>query len=99
MKIFLYNFFCCRTASAAASGSVRSLADDEDEVDSDSNDETAKLDVNDIAESSVWTNLIFNAIFCSEQSFQLLLGLSNFLLCKFTGSQFVFSCTRMMLIL
>ncbi|KAL0347078.1 UNVERIFIED_CONTAM: Double-strand break repair protein MRE11 [Sesamum calycinum] len=36
----------------AASASVRSMADEEDEVDSDSNDETAKLDVNDIADSS-----------------------------------------------
>ncbi|KAL3839786.1 hypothetical protein ACJIZ3_024377 [Penstemon smallii] len=40
-----------RNASVAASGSVRSIADEED-VDSDSNDETAKLDVNDIADSS-----------------------------------------------
>ncbi|KAI3471967.1 hypothetical protein Pfo_028655, partial [Paulownia fortunei] len=41
-----------RSASVAASASVRSLADEEDEVDSDSNDETAKLEVNDIADSS-----------------------------------------------
>ncbi|KAK4481165.1 hypothetical protein RD792_012046 [Penstemon davidsonii] len=40
-----------RNASVAASGSVRSIAD-EDDVDSDSNDETAKLGVNDIADSS-----------------------------------------------
>ncbi|CAA0837870.1 Double-strand break repair protein MRE11 [Striga hermonthica] len=41
-----------RPASAAASASVRSLVDEDDEVDSDSNDETAKLDANDIADSS-----------------------------------------------
>ncbi|KAL6574959.1 meiotic recombination [Orobanche minor] len=40
-----------RPASVAASASVRSLADEE-EVDSDSNDETAIFDANDIADSS-----------------------------------------------
>ncbi|XP_057777830.1 double-strand break repair protein MRE11 isoform X2 [Salvia miltiorrhiza] len=41
-----------RSASVAAAASVRSLADEEDEVDSDSNDETARVDVNDIADDS-----------------------------------------------
>lgn len=41
-----------RFASTAASASVQSLADDEDSVDSDSNDETEKFDVKDIDGSS-----------------------------------------------
>lgn len=49
-----FKWRCCRSASAAASASVRSIADNEDVVDSESNDETAKLDVNDIDDSSVW---------------------------------------------
>ena len=44
---------CCRSASVAAAVPVQSLADEEDEVDSDSNDETARVDVNDIADDSV----------------------------------------------
>lgn len=41
-----------RSASTAASASVQSLVDDEDIVDSDSNDETEKFDVKDIDGSS-----------------------------------------------
>ncbi|XP_073139940.1 double-strand break repair protein MRE11 isoform X1 [Henckelia pumila] len=41
-----------RSASVAASASVQSLADDEEIVDSDSNDETEKFDVKDIDGSS-----------------------------------------------
>lgn len=51
----------CRPASTAAAASVRSLADEDDEVDSDSNDETARVDVNDVADSSVSTNLLYKA--------------------------------------
>ncbi|KAL3628334.1 meiotic recombination [Castilleja foliolosa] len=41
-----------RPSAVAASASFRSLADEDDEVNSDSNDETAKFDANDIANSS-----------------------------------------------
>lgn len=55
----------CRSASVAAAASVRSLADEDDEVDSDSNDESARVDVNDIADDSVFTNFLYEAYFCS----------------------------------
>lgn len=44
----------CRSASVAAAASVRSIADDEDNVDSGSSDEAWKKGVNEVDESSVW---------------------------------------------
>jgi len=64
---------CCRLASASASASVRSVA--EEEVESPSSEEMEKYDVNEVAESSVCSNPFqcfiynFSFMFTRSQSF------------------------------
>lgn len=50
---FIRYVYCCRFASVAATGAARSLADDEDNVESGSSDEAGKYGINDVDDSSV----------------------------------------------
>lgn len=48
------NFWLCRSASVAATAAVRSVAVEDENVDSASSEDSKKLGMNEVADSSVW---------------------------------------------
>jgi hypothetical protein len=66
------NFWRCRSASVSATAAVRSIAVEDENVDSASSEDSKKLGMNEVADSSVWPASCYYLFF----HFSMLLNIS-----------------------